>query len=119
MDWEKIREECVRTGEIIKVQKEEGMVLPSYFHETHLGIDKGAIRQYRDERPTQTLHIHEFPEYFLVHVDTFNPEYHPVAHGIVDTPGITVAIILGAVAIYYLVKTAKGLNLVPEEENAN
>ena len=81
IDWEKIREECIQTGEMIKIEKEKKNPLPPFFHETTLGLSKGAIHQYRDDRATHTLHIHEFPDYFLAHVDIFNPEYHPVAHG--------------------------------------
>ena len=116
VDWESIREECRHSGEMIKIPKSKTISLPPDFHESNLGLSKGAIRQYRDRRSTHSLHVHEFPDYFLAHVDTFNPEYHPVAHGMVDTPGMTMGIILGTVTLYFLLKTAQSLHFVPEEE---
>ena len=115
IDWEKIREECIRSGEIIKLSKEEVLPLPPWFHETKLGLSKGAIRQYRDESPSNSLHLHEFPDYFLVHVDTFNPEIHPVAHGLVDTPGMALFILGASLAIFFAAKAIKQMSLLPPD----
>ena len=116
VDWEFLREKCVRTDEIIKIIREEALPLPDYLHKSDLGISKGAICQYRDDRPTNSLHIHEFPNYFLVHVDAFNPEYYPVAHGVIDTPGITLAIVAGAAAGFFLLKSIRNMSLLPSIE---
>ncbi len=115
IDWENIREECAQTGKFIKIMKQGPIEFPIDFHESNMGLSKGAIRQYRDDRPTQSLHVHEFPDYFLAHVDTFNPEHHPIAHGITDTPGMAIGIVLGAIGIYFLAKTIKNLTSVPDE----
>lgn len=115
IDWENLRQECIRSGKIIKVRREEALPLPPSCHETNLGLSKGAIRQYRDKRPTHSLHIHEFPDYFLVHTDAFNAEFHPVVHGVVDTPGITLAVIGGAVATFWLFNTIRHLSFLPAD----
>lgn len=116
IDWENIREECSKNNKVIKVPKVGKIDLPPDFHEANLGISKGAIRQYRDEKATYSLHVHEFEDHFLAHVDTFNPEYHPLAHGIVDTPGMTLGIVTGAIALYCVMKKAKNLNFFAENE---
>ncbi len=102
IDWEAIREECRQSGTFAKIPKKESDCLPEEFHESFMGLSKGAIRQFRDDRAIDSLHIHEFPDYFLVHVDAFNPEHHPVAHGFVDTPGMAVGLVLGAIGVYCL-----------------
>lgn len=113
MDWEEIREECIRTGEFITVQKADAQELPDFFEETHMGLSKGELRQFRDNRATQSLHIHEFPDHYVVHVDLFNPKFHPVAHGILDTPGIALTLVGGAISLYFITKAVKKYDLVP------
>jgi len=49
-----------------------------------LGRKRGAIRQYRDHRPRDTLHIKEFPDRWIVHVDLWNPHHHMVRHLAID-----------------------------------
>lgn len=115
VDWEAIREQCIKSGEFVRIEKEEALPLPSFFHETDLGLAKGATRQLRDNCATNSLHIHEFDDHFLAHVDLFNPEYHPVAHGVVDTPGITLAVLGGCLAAFFLNKTIRGSSLLPQE----
>lgn len=117
MDWESVREQCIRSGEKARVDKAEGVELPPYVHETHLGISKDAIRQYRDDRPINSLHIHEYDDYFLVHVDAFNPESHPLAHGIVDTPGLTVGIVAGAIACFLVAKAIHSMSFLPSDRS--
>lgn len=117
VDWESIREQCVRSGGLIRLNKEEVLPLPAFFSETSLGLSKRALKQYRDDRSSNSLHLHEFTDYFLVHVDTFNPEFHPIAHGVVDTPGITLAIVAGAIATYFLMKTVEDMSFLPSERS--
>ncbi len=101
------------------MNRQDVLPLPSFFRETDLGLSKGAIRQYRDGKPTNSLHLHEFPDFFLVHVDTFNAEFHPVAHGIVDTPGIALAVIGGAIATFLLCKSIDSISFLPAEPEKN
>lgn len=117
IDWESIREECIQTGQVIRVDKPLNYIIPDELHESNLGLDKGALRQLRDSHTANSLHIHEFQDYFLVHTDAFNPEYHPVAHGIVDIPGITVGLLAGAVSIYMITRATEGFHLVSNEED--
>lgn len=119
VDWEDIRQECVRSGAIIKLNRQDALPLPPFFRETDLGLSKGAIRQYRDEKPTNSLHVHEFPDYLLVHVDTFNAEFHPVAHGIVDTPGLTLAVVGGAIATFLFCKSIGSISFLPAEPDTD
>ncbi len=116
LDWEEIRSQCIQQGESVRIDKKPGLSLPSYFHETNMGISKGELRQFRDDNPTQSLHIHEFSDHYLAHVDIFNPKFHPLAHGILDTPGITLAIAAGTISAFLIAKTFKDLELVPFEE---
>ncbi|WP_372366147.1 hypothetical protein [Candidatus Uabimicrobium sp. HlEnr_7] len=113
MDWEEVREECIRTGEFITISKKDVQEFPSFFEETNMGLSKGELKQFRDNRPTQSLHIHEFPDYYVAHVDLFNPKFHPVAHGILDTPGIALTLVGGAISVYFLTKAIKKYDLVP------
>lgn len=115
MDWEELREKCIRTGEFITIPKEEVSELPDFFEETNMGLSKGELRQFRDNKAVQSLHIHEFPDYYVAHVDLFNPKFHPVAHGVLDTPGIALALVGGAISIYLLAKTIQKYDLVPTQ----
>ncbi|HON44781.1 MAG TPA: hypothetical protein P5543_04550 [Planctomycetota bacterium] len=117
IDWDSVRDECVQTGQVLKIPKPDNYIIPQQLHESNLGLEKGAIRQWRDDHTANSLHIHEFQDYFLAHTDGFNPEHHPVAHGIVDIPGITLGIVVGTIAVYMLTKTAQGFDLVPDEED--
>lgn len=116
IDWENIREECIKTGKVLKIPREKNMNFPPDVHEASLGISKGCLRQYRDEKPSNSLHIHEFEDYFLAHVDRFNPEHHPVAHGIVDTPGIAFGVLAGSVGLFFLMKKLSSLYFIPKED---
>ncbi|HLE46685.1 MAG TPA: hypothetical protein VI818_00175 [Candidatus Thermoplasmatota archaeon] len=48
------------------------------------GRKRGALRQFRDARPRDTLHIKEFPDRWIVHVDLWNPHHHMVRHIAID-----------------------------------
>lgn len=48
------------------------------------GRKRGALRQFRDERPHATLHIKEYEGHWVVHVDTWNPHKHLWRHLLVD-----------------------------------
>ena len=51
---------------------------------SRLGRRRGALRQYRDARPTQSLHVKEYEDRWIVHVDLWNPHHHVVRHVAVD-----------------------------------
>lgn len=53
------------------------------FQETFLGDPQGAIRQYRS---ASGVHVREYADRFVVHVDYFDPRTAPIAHLLVDSP---------------------------------
>lgn len=117
LDWETLRDECSQEhGKFIKIPKQNISPFPPDFHISNMGLSKGAIRQYRDRRATQSLHIHEFPDYYLVHVDAFNPEDHPIAHGMMDTPGIFATVVLSAIGIYFASEALENWSITPQED---
>ncbi|MCY3854371.1 MAG: hypothetical protein OXF28_02340 [Thaumarchaeota archaeon] len=64
----------------ISVPKEIRQIMLSDAQETFLGTKKGAIKQYR----YGNLHIREYDEFFLVHVDKKDPRKDPIGHLIFD-----------------------------------
>ena len=46
IDWESIREECIQTGQVIRVDKPFNYVIPDELHESNLGLDKGAFTHF-------------------------------------------------------------------------
>ncbi|MDG6923680.1 MAG: hypothetical protein JRN67_10365 [Nitrososphaerota archaeon] len=62
-------------------------VLPSLdeevFQETSIGDSRGAIKQYRS---ASGVHVREYSDRFVVHLDSFDPRTDPLAHLIVDSP---------------------------------
>jgi hypothetical protein len=69
-------------SEEICCSKTEGFsIITKYgLHESTLGYLHGAEKQYRDSRPTNSLHVREFPTKFCMHLDKHNPEIQPVEH---------------------------------------
>ena len=66
-----------------KFTKRELPYLPSGFKPTILGEPKiGMLGQHR----WGLLHAYEFPDYWLIHKDEFNPETHPIEHLVKDAP---------------------------------
>ncbi len=49
-------------------------------HESSMGYTKGAIKQYRDSRPTKSIHVREFDTKYGFHYDDYNPEQLPFEH---------------------------------------
>jgi hypothetical protein len=49
-----------------------------------MGRRRGAIGQYRCHRRKMNLHVKEFPDHWVLHVDTYNPHTNPVQHLLVD-----------------------------------
>jgi hypothetical protein len=62
-------------------------VLPSIdesrFEPTNLGDPRGAIRQYRS---ASGVHIREYDDHFVVHIDRIDPRTDPFGHLLVDSP---------------------------------
>lgn len=66
----------------IEVPKEIREFLPIDAKETVLGNKKGAKKQYRYGK----LHIREYDEKYLVHIDKVDPREDPIGHLIYDAP---------------------------------
>jgi hypothetical protein len=61
------------------------------YEETFLGNKKGANKQYRYGK----LHIREYRDYFIVHMDKVDPRKDPVGHLLTDAPEYLIATIAG------------------------
>ncbi|HLE47330.1 MAG TPA: hypothetical protein VI818_03455 [Candidatus Thermoplasmatota archaeon] len=51
---------------------------------SRLGRSRGALRQFRCHRSEYNLHIKEFEDHWVIHVDRWNPHLHAVRHILVD-----------------------------------
>lgn len=71
----------------ITVPKYEVPSLPDRFERTWLAdVPEGAVASYRDmDAAVSSTHVHEFPGYWELHVDQFNPHYRPVEHALADS----------------------------------
>ncbi|TLX85356.1 MAG: hypothetical protein E6K98_00350 [Thaumarchaeota archaeon] len=102
----------------IEVPKEIRPFMLEDAEETPLGQKNGAIRQYR----YGNLHIREYDDKYLVHMDNVDPRKDPIGHLILDAPevlfGVASAFLGGkkvASEIYKLQKNlpfAKGASLL-------
>jgi hypothetical protein len=54
------------------------------FDESWMGRRRGALRQYRCKRRFGNLHIKEFPDHWVMHIDSWNPHKAPVRHLAID-----------------------------------
>ena len=59
--------------------------------ESHLGIKRGALRQYRYGR----LHVREYEDAYSVHMDRISPEVSPLGHLLIDAPEYAVGASVG------------------------
>lgn len=51
---------------------------------TWLGRSRGALKQYRCDQADQNLHIKEYADRWVVHVDRWNPHKAPLRHLLTD-----------------------------------
>ena len=77
-------------NEII-VPKEIRQFMFNDIRPTVLGQKKGAIRQYR----YGNLHIREYDNYFVTHMDKIDPRKDPLGHLLIDAPEILMSILSG------------------------
>lgn len=57
---------------------------PPPFSTTRLGRPYGCRRQYRCNRARQNLHVKEYDDRWVVHVDAYNPAKHAIRHLLLD-----------------------------------
>jgi hypothetical protein len=90
------------TWDEIKVPKELRPFMLDKAKETSLGHKNGANKQYR----YGNLHIREYEDEYLVHMDKIDPLKNPLGHLLVDAPevlaGLTSGMIGGSKVASYL-----------------
>jgi hypothetical protein len=79
------------TWDEIKVPKELRPFMLEKAEETLLGHKNGAIKQYR----YGNLHIREYDDKYLVHMDRVDPRKNPLGHLILDAPEVLVGLASG------------------------
>jgi len=93
----------------IEIPKELGSFILEKAQETSLGHKNGAKKQYR----YRNLHIREYDDKFLVHMDTVDPRKNPFGHLVSDAPeilvGLASAVIGGGKVASYVSKNNKNL----------
>lgn len=72
----------------IEVPKEVRPFMLEKAEQTKLGQKNGAIRQYRYDN----LHIREYEDKYLVHVDKVDPRKDPLGHILFDAPEFLVGV---------------------------
>ena len=93
--------------EEIEVPKELRHFMMDGATETILGKKNGANKQYR----YQNLHIREYDDKYLVHMDTVDPRKDPLGHLIHDAPEILVGMACGAIGLQRFASKLLGNNL--------
>jgi len=93
--------------EEIEIPKELGPFMLEKAEETTLGQKNGAKKQYR----YGNLHIREYDDKFLVHMDKVDPRENPLEHLVLDSPeiliGLASAAIGGGKVASYIYKNQK------------
>jgi hypothetical protein len=78
-------------GDEIEVPKELREFMLEEAEETILGQKNGAQKQYR----YGNLHIREYDDKFLVHIDKIDPRVNPIGHLVHDAPEVLIGIACG------------------------
>ncbi len=82
------------TWDEIEVPKEVRQFMLEEAEQTNLGQKNGAIRQFR----YGNLHIREYEDKYLLHVDKIDPRKDPLGHLLYDAPEFLVGIASGFLA---------------------
>lgn len=78
----------------IEIPKEVRHFMPEDVKETILGQKNGSNKQYR----YGNLHIREYDDKYLVHMDKVDPRQDPMGHLIHDAPEILIGVASGIIA---------------------
>ena len=78
----------------IEIPKEVRHFMLKDVNETVLGQKNGAKKQYR----YGNLHIREYDDKYLVHMDKVDPRQDPIGHLIHDAPEILIGVASGIIA---------------------
>lgn len=77
----------------IEIPKEVRHFMPEGTEETVLGQKNGAKKQYR----YGNLHIREYDDKYLVHMDKVDPRQDPLGHLVHDAPEILIGVASGII----------------------
>jgi hypothetical protein len=84
-------------GYVNYIDGEDSIIVPKSvrpiidYEETFLGTKKGAKKQFR----YGNLHIREYKDYYIVHMDKVDPTKDPMGHLLIDAPEYLAATIAG------------------------
>jgi hypothetical protein len=99
----------------IEVPKEVRQFMHEGAEKTSLGHKNGSIKQYR----YGNLHIREYDDKFLLHMDKFDPRKNPLSHLIFDAPevliGLACAAVGGSKVASYVFKNQKSSSFVQQK----
>jgi len=102
------------TWDEIKVPKEIRPFMLEQAEETKLGQKNGANKQYRYGK----LHIREYDDKYLIHMDKVDPRKDPLGHLIFDAPEVLIGLASAAIGgknialqIYKMQKDSKSKSL--------
>ena len=102
------------TWDEIEVPKEIRPFMLEQAEETKLGQKNGANKQYRYGK----LHIREYDDKYLIHMDKIDPRKDPIGHLIFDAPEVLIGLATAAIGgknipsqIYKIQKDSKSKNL--------
>ena len=102
------------TWDEIEVPKEIRPFMLDDAEETTLGQKNGAKKQYRYGK----LHIREYDDKYLVHMDKVDPRKDPIGHLIFDAPEVLIGLATAAIggekiaSKIYKNKNSKSLSLI-------
>ena len=77
----------------IEVPKEIRPFMLEHAEETKLGQKNGANKQYR----YGNLHIREYDDKYLIHMDNVDPRKDPIGHLIFDAPEVLIGLAAAAI----------------------
>jgi len=86
-------------NQTILASKADAPVLPPRYSEVQISshlLDADAIRAYRDNRPSQSIHVIEYEDRWELHVDELNPKYDALGHLQRDAPFLFCLGLLGS-----------------------
>jgi len=78
----------------IEVPKEIRIIMLEDAKETSLGKKNGAKKQFR----YGNLHIREYDDKFLVHMDKVDPRKNPLGHLVFDAPEVLVGLVSAVIS---------------------
>ena len=81
------------TWDEIEVPKEIRPFMLEHAEETKLGQKNGANKQYR----YGNLHIREYDDKYLIHMDNVDPRKDPIDHLILDAPEVLIGLATAAI----------------------